>query len=336
MERTGRTPATPLLEVEDLVKRYAVRQGLFKSGGAQLAAVDRVSMALGRGQVFGLVGESGSGKSTLARCIVRLAGADSGRVRFNGVDMHGMGHRELLDARRRIQLIFQDPAAALSPRRTIRQTLTEPLDHFSIGRPEQRPGLVARALETVGLDAAALPRRPHQFSSGQRQRIGIARALLCEPELVIADEAVSALDVSVQAQILELILRLRAERGIAFLVISHDLAVIRQVADVIGVMYRGQLVETAACQALFDHPMHPYTRQLLAAVPDPDPSVRRDHPAGAAGLARLPAGAGCVFAHRCEQATDRCATAEPADVAHGNAAGHRVKCHLYDDPREDS
>jgi oligopeptide/dipeptide ABC transporter ATP-binding protein len=334
MESATRTSAAPLLQVEELVKRYAVRHGPFRNAGPQLAAVDRVDMAIGRARVVGLVGESGSGKSTLARCILRLVEPDSGRVRFKGADVLGMGRRELLDVRRRIQLVFQDPAAALSPRRTILQILTEPLDHFGIGTREERPGLAATALETVGLDAGALPRRPHQFSSGQRQRIGIARALLPGPELVIADEAVSALDVSVQAQILELIQKLRTERGIAFLMISHDLAVIRQVADVIGVMYRGQLVESAACQALFDDPLHPYTRQLLAAVPDPDPSIRPDTPVGAAGLARLPARTGCVFAHRCGQATEQCRVAEPAEVAQDIATGHRVKCHLYADQLE--
>jgi peptide/nickel transport system ATP-binding protein len=320
----------PLLRVEDLGKRYAVRHGPFSGTGPALAAVDQVSLSIESGRIFGLVGESGSGKSTLARCILRLVEPDTGRVLFHGRDLLGMSRRELDGARQRIQLIFQDPAAALSPRRTVLQTLTEPLDHFGIGTKQERTGLAAEALATVGLDTGALPRLPHQFSSGQRQRIGIARALLAEPELVIADEAVSALDVSVQAQILDLVLRLREDRGISFLFISHDLAVIRQVADQVGVMYRGQLVEAATRDALFDDPMHPYTQQLLAAAPDPDPSLRREAPLSAAGLVRLPMESCCVFAHRCPRVMNRCEAAEPEEYRLGKAGRHRVKCHLFD------
>ncbi|NIP17245.1 MAG: ATP-binding cassette domain-containing protein [Xanthomonadales bacterium] len=325
------TKAPALLEVCDLGKSYTLRQGSFSGAGPALAALDGVSFSVERGQVFGLVGESGSGKSTLGRTIVGLARPDSGRVLLEGRDLSGMGRRDLMEARRRIQVIFQDPGSALSPRRTVLQILTEPLNHFGIGARRERPALAAEALETVGLDAGALARYPHQFSSGQRQRIGIARALLAEPDLVIADEAVSALDVSVQAQVLELMRHLRDERGIAFLMISHDLAVIRQLADVIGVMYRGQLVEYAGRDELFQDPHHPYTRQLLAAIPDPDPAMPPAPTVSAAGLARLPKSPGCVFAHRCDRALAYCNERPPGEHRPGPAPEHRVKCHLYQD-----
>ena len=319
----------PLLQVEELSKHFKVKQGAFSGSGPMLAAVDRVSFSIERGQVFGLAGESGSGKSTLGRAIAQLTRPDSGKVLFGGRDLGRLGAREMRNARRKIQIIFQDPAAALSPRRTILQTLTEPLNLFGIGKRGARNTLAAEALNTVGLDSSALPRMPHQFSSGQRQRIGIARALLTDPDLVIADEAVSALDVSVQAQILELISQLQRERGIAFLFISHDLAVIQQVADVAGIMYRGQVVEIAPCEQLFAQPLHPYTRQLIAAVPDPDPSVAREMAVPATGLARLPKGSGCVFAHRCREVMPLCRETEPPDSTTGPVPQHRVKCHLY-------
>jgi oligopeptide/dipeptide ABC transporter ATP-binding protein len=324
-------PAPPLLQVENLSKHFSVRHGAFSGAGPTLAAVDRVSLTMGEGVIFGLAGESGSGKSTLGRAILQLVKADSGRVLYRGQDLAKLGSRAMREVRQRIQIIFQDPAAALSPRRTIRQSLLEPLDLFGIGAPAERTALAIDALHTVGMDGDALPRLPHQFSSGQRQRIGIARALLTEPELVIADEAVSALDVSVQAQILELVVQLRRERGIAFLFISHDLAVIRQVADVVGIIYRGQLLETAPCEQLFATPLHPYTRQLLASVPDPDPAAHRESLDPAAGLLREAAGRGCVFARRCPDAMPHCRRNEPAASAPVSGRPHRVKCHLYSD-----
>lgn len=346
--KTGRWPATirwadvvkerhqdnsprTVLRIEQLTKHYQVRQSPFSGTGPTLAAVDRVSLGIEAGCIFGLAGESGSGKSTLGRAILQLVKPDAGRILFKGRDLANLGSREMHDVRRRIQIIFQDPATALSPRRTIGQTLLEPLDLFSIGASNERTGLAVDALQAVGLNGDALPRFPHQFSSGQRQRIGIARALITGPELVIADEAVSALDVSVQAQILESIVQLRRDRGIAFLFISHDLAVIRQVADDVGIMYRGQLVEAAAREQLFANPLHPYTRQLLASVPNPDPSARRGSLNAPAGLLREPAGTGCVFTRRCGEAMPVCRQSEPADTRPRRSRPHRVKCHLYEE-----
>ena len=323
-------PNETLLQVTDLSKHFSVRHGLFRGTGPRLAAVDRVSLEIGERRIFGLAGESGSGKSTLGRIIVQLLRADSGQILYRGRKIDTLTGQDLRDLRRRIQVIFQDPAAALSPRRRIRQTLLEPLNLFGIGARDERESLAVEALEAVGMDGKALPRFPHQFSSGQRQRIGIARALLTGPELVIADEAVSALDVSVQAQILELILQLRRERGIAFLFISHDLAVIRQVADEVGIMFRGQLVESAPCAELFDRPLHPYTRQLLASVPSPDPDHQGATLEAAGGLVREPAGPGCVYAHRCSESKSRCLVENPRDHRPDPDHAHRVKCHLYD------
>ncbi|NIM70750.1 MAG: ATP-binding cassette domain-containing protein [Xanthomonadales bacterium] len=319
----------PLLQVQHLSYRFPAQHGVFRGQGPGLAAVERVSFAIAPGQVFGLVGESGSGKSTLARCLLRLLRPQAGRVLFAGRDLLAAGPAELRQARRRMQVVFQDPMTALSPRRTIGQSLHEPLQQFRLGSPREREDRIVAGLAEVGLDAGVLNRYPHQLSSGQRQRVCIARALLPGPDLVVADEAVSALDVSVQAQVLKLVRELQRERGIAFLFISHDLAVIQQVADRVGVMYRGQLVETASRDDLFRQPLHPYTRALLAAVPDPDPSARRERPALPGQLSRKPATTGCAFESRCEQAMAVCRQEAPGDHPGNGNPQHRVKCHAY-------
>jgi len=322
---TGATAKPPLLEVRGLSLAYG------KSRGGS-PAVDDVSLALSRGEVLGLAGESGSGKSSLARGMVRLLEPLAGQVLLDGKDLGGLRGAALLEARRRLQVIFQDPATALSPRRTIGQSLLEPLRHFALGGSEEHPGMVHEALAAVGMDDSCQGRYPHEFSSGQRQRIAIARALIARPDLLIADEPVSALDVSVQAQVLTLLLRLREERGIAVLLISHDLAVIRQLADSVAVMYRGRLVEHAPADALFANPMHPYTRQLLAAVPGIEPGRPRSLPVpGAALTTGSRPGLGCAFRRRCPVSMEACAGTAPVLAGLANDPAHRVECLRYEE-----
>ena len=247
--------ATPLLEIRKLSVSFQQRDKV---------AVDGVSFSIEKGGILGLAGASGAGKSSIARAIMGLIKADSGEVLFNGEDILQMDSQQLSAARQRIQLIFQNPSAGLSPRRSIEQSLLEPLEHFTIGNKSTRQDKIRQILPTVGLDPDVLRRYPHQFSSGQQQRIAIARALLTDPDLLIADEAVSALDVSVQAQILQLLQKLQTERDIAILFISHDLAVIRQIASEVAIIYRGQLLEHSAADDFFVQPTHPYSKSLLA------------------------------------------------------------------------
>ena len=244
----------PLLKVEQLSLSFPRQQ----------RAVDRVSFTLAAGRTLGLVGASGAGKSTIARAILRLLEPDAGEILFKGENIFSMGKTQLQKTRQRIQMVFQEPSASLSPRRTVAQTLLEPLRHFALGDTGSQQVNIRKTLRTVGLDADVLHRYPHQFSTGQQQRIAIARALVTNPDLVIADEAVSALDVSIQAQILQLIQSLQKEHGIAFLFISHDLAVIRQIADEVAVMYRGQLLEHSSADMFFNQPAHPYSKALVA------------------------------------------------------------------------
>jgi peptide/nickel transport system ATP-binding protein len=247
--------ATPLLEIRKLSVSFQQRDKV---------AVDGVSFSIEKGSILGLAGASGAGKSSIARAIMGLITADSGEVLFNGEDILQMDSQQLSAARQRIQLIFQNPSAGLSPRRSIEQSLLEPLEYFTIGNKSTRQDKIRQILPTVGLDPDVLRRYPHQFSSGQQQRIAIARALLTDPDLLIADEAVSALDVSVQAQILQLLQKLQTERDIAILFISHDLAVIRQIASEVAIIYRGQLLEHSAADDFFVQPTHPYSKSLLA------------------------------------------------------------------------
>jgi len=246
---------TPLLEVRNLCLSFRQQEKV---------AVDDVSFSMRAGSILGLAGASGAGKSSIARAIVGLIKTDSGEIRFKGEDILRMDARQLSASRQRIQLVSQNPSACLSPKRSIGETLLEPLKHFSVGDERSREEKIRQILTTVGLDTDILQRYPHQFSSGQQQRISIARALVTDPELLIADEAVSALDVSVQAQILQLILSLQKERGIAVLFISHDLAVIRQIATEVAIIYRGQLLEHSAADDFFRQPTHRYSRSLLA------------------------------------------------------------------------
>jgi ABC-type oligopeptide transport system ATPase subunit len=328
MNRPKQHNRPPLLEIRNLSLSFHKQE--------QIAA-DRVSFSIAAGSTLGLVGASGSGKSSIARAIMRLLEPDSGEILFKGENILQMDSRQLMATRQRIQLVFQEPSASLSPRRSVEQTLLEPLEHFAIGDTNYRHEKIRQTLQTVGLDQDVLRRYPHQFSAGQQQRIAIARALVTSPELLIADEAVSSLDVSIQAQILQLIQTLQREHGITFLFISHDLAVIRQIADDIAVMYRGQLLEQSPADIFFSKPAHPYSRALLSFA-----SARE--PLGAAGGAwRLDRGrlstdkiSTCLFARNCPDKMPICERIEPADhdIQHKNQhnlGSYCVKCHLYDE-----
>ncbi len=321
--------SVPLVEVADLRKYFPVRGGLLRRVVAQIKAVDGVSLAVQAGKTLGLVGESGCGKSTLGRTILRLQAATGGTIRFAGEDITHLSRKQLLPWRQKMQAVFQDPYGSLSPRRTVAQTIREPLDVHRVGTAAVRNARVAELLEVVGLSPRSANRYPHEFSGGQRQRVGIARALALNPRFIVADEPVSALDVSVQSQVLNLIARLQRERGIAFLFISHDLAVIQHVSDQIGVMYLGRLVELAPAAALFRNPLHPYTMALLSAVPQLDATGRqRLVLSGDVPSPRNPP-SGCPFHTRCPQAMDLCRSTAPALQPAPGDTPRTVACHLY-------
>jgi oligopeptide/dipeptide ABC transporter ATP-binding protein len=296
-------------------------------------AVDDVSFAIAAGETLGLVGESGCGKSTVARTILRLVEPTAGEVRFAGRDVLPLRAGELRALRRRLQIVFQDPYGSLNPRMTVRQTLREPLDIHRLARGPARDARVAALLREVGLDAGLADHYPHELSGGQRQRVGIARALSVEPALIVCDEPVSALDVSVQAQVLNLLTALRDRRRLTYLFIAHDLAVVRHIADHVAVMYLGKIVESAPASALYREPRHPYTAALLSAVPMPDPGGRRARIVLAGDVpspARPPAG--CPFHPRCPHPSknERCRTEPPALRA--IAPGHLAACHFAEEP----
>ena len=286
----GRLPAPGLLSVDGLRKWYPVRGGLFGRPAAWVRAVDGVSFEIQEGETFALVGESGCGKTTVGRSVLRLVEPTGGRVHFDGRDVLGLGRRALRRLRREMQLIFQDPYASLNPRMTVGEIVGEALEVHRIARGGEREERVAALLERVGLSAGYRSRYPHEFSGGQRQRIGIARALALQPRFIVCDEAVSALDVSIQAQILNLLQDLQQEFRLTYLFISHDLNVVQHLADRVAVMYLGRIVENAPAAELFADPKHPYTRALLAANPVPEPDVpRAPVPRGRGALAPRPA-----------------------------------------------
>ena len=321
--------SAPLLEVRDLHKHFEVGSpGLFGGQQEVLRAVDGVSFELARGETLGLVGESGCGKSTCARTLVGLYPPTSGQVMYEGEEISSLSHRDRAPFRRKIQMIFQDPYASLDPRQTVSSILTEPLRIHRLARPRQRRLRAMQLLDAVGLNPRHIHRFPHEFSGGQRQRIGIARALALEPDLIICDEPVSALDVSIQAQVVNLLGELQERFDLAYLFIAHDLAVVRHICDRVAVMYLGKVVELAERDALFDDPRHPYTRALLSAVPHPDPRIERgrerivlegDVPSP------LDPPTGCRFHPRCvergEVPDNRCVTVAPE-------LGSRSACHL--------
>jgi oligopeptide/dipeptide ABC transporter ATP-binding protein len=323
--------APPLLAVERLRTYFPVRGGVFLTAKAICKAVDDVSLAIAPGETLGLVGESGCGKSTLAKTVVRLLKPAGGSVRFEGTDLAPLSRRELKPYRRNIQMIFQDPADSLNSRQNVGKLLEEPFVIHHLGTADERREWVARLLDTVGLPARATERFPFEFSGGQRQRIGIARAIALRPKLVLCDEPVSALDVSIQSQILNLLLDLQAELHLSYLFISHDLAVVKHVSDRIAIMYLGRIVEEGQADEIYAHPLHPYTRVLLAAVPEPDPRQRRRLEV-VEGDVPTPINppSGCHFHPRCPHAEARCSAEAPAlrEVGPPGGPSHRVACHF--------
>jgi len=305
----------PLLEVRNLVKHFYVSGGLFGGRESVVRAVDDVSFAIHRGETLGLVGESGCGKTTTGRCILQLERPTRGQILFEDRDLATLTPEELRAVRRRMQVIFQDPYSSLNPRMTVGQIITEPLAvHRIVPDPVKREARVQELLGHVGLLPQHARRYPHQLSGGQRQRVGIARALAMEPALIVCDEPVSALDVSIQAQIINLLEDLQREFGLTYLFVAHDLSVVRHISDRVAVMYLGRIVELADRKALYDDPLHPYTRALLSAVPIPDPELeaRREHIVlGGEVPSPLHPPSGCVFHPRCPIAIDRCRAAVP-------------------------
>lgn len=314
-----------VLEVQDLVKHFAIRTGWLKT--SPLHAVDGVSLNLYKGQTMGLVGESGSGKTTVGRCILRLTEPTTGRVSYRGQDLLKLPSGEMRRARRQLQMVFQDPEGSLNPRFTCRKVLTEPLKRLGVAKGPELKEKVDDLVRQVGLQPDDMDKFPHQFSGGQQQRIAVARAMATKPEVVILDEPTSALDVSVRAQIVELLVKLQDEYGLAYLLISHDLSIVKYLSDVVAVMYLGQMVEMSPAKELFSSPLHPYTQALIASVPIPDPETRREKIVLEGEIpSPLNPPAGCRFHTRCPKALPVCSVDVPKPTVTGD---HFVSCHLF-------
>ncbi len=320
---------TPILKVEGLKTYFPVGGGLF--GKKQVVkAVNDVSFEVMEHETFGLVGESGCGKSTLGRTLVKIYEPTEGKIEFMGKDITKLNGSEMQDFRRNVQMIFQDPYASLNPRMTVGEIIREPMEIHNIGTPKERDEKVASLLETVGLKPDHVRRYPHEFSGGQRQRISIARTLALDPKFIVCDEPISALDVSIQAQIINLLERIQRERGISYLFIAHDLGAVKHISNRIGAMYLGSLVEIGSSDDLYHHPLHPYTQALLASIPIPDPKRMRERKKEEINgeiPSPLDIPSGCPFRTRCPYATERCAQEKPQLRQVGNS---KVACHLYD------
>lgn len=321
-----------LLEVRNVQKFFPIKHGFLSGKTKYVQAVDNVSFSIKKGETFGLVGESGCGKSTLGRTIIRLYDPTGGDIIFDGAEIGKMPASELKPFRKRIQMIFQDPYASLNSRMTVGDIIGEPIDIHNLASGEERTKKIYDLLERVGLSREHAGRYPHEFSGGQRQRIGIARALAVDPEFIICDEPISALDVSIQAQVVNMLEDLQKDFGLTYLFIAHDLSMVKHISDRIGVMYLGKMVELTDASELYERPEHPYTQSLLSSIPIPDPEVTRakkriilegDVPSP------LNPPSGCRFRTRCRYAMDRCSVDEPQ--LREVSPGHMVACHLMDD-----
>ncbi|MGH7361114.1 MAG: ABC transporter ATP-binding protein [Candidatus Methylomirabilales bacterium] len=318
----------PLLTVTDLKKHFRVRRGIPWEQAGVVRAVDGVSFTLRKGETLGLVGESGCGKSTTGRCILRLLEPTAGKVVFDGLSVFDASKEEMRRLRRQMQIIFQDPYSSLNPRMSVEQIVGEGMIIHRLARGAERRERTADLLRKVGLSPDHMKRYPHEFSGGQRQRIGIARALAVSPSLIIADEPISALDVSIQAQVLNLLEDLQEEFGLTYLFIAHDLRVVEHISDRVAVMYLGQIVEVAESRELYRNPLHPYTQALLSAIPIPDPTVKRERTIlKGEPPSPLRPPSGCRFHTRCPKRFEPCDRQEP--VLREIQPGHWVSCHLY-------
>lgn len=329
-------PKQPILKVNGLKKYFSLNSGIFTSNQQVVKAVDDVSFEIFKGETFGLVGESGCGKSSLGRTITQLYDATEGEVIFNGVDLTKLKPKELKPYRKSIQMIFQDPYSALNPYMNVEEIINEPIDiHLKVGKKEKRK-LVIDLLKKVGLKEGDLKKFPHEFSGGQRQRIGIARALAINPDFILCDEAISALDVSIQAQVVNLLKDLQDELGLTYLFVAHDLSMVRYISDRIGVMYLGRIVEIAGSEELYKKPLHPYTKGLFSAllIPDPKQTVLDENENSIQGELPSPINIpnGCRFRSRCPYAMDVCAHKDP--TLQEIETGHFVACHLYEIERD--
>jgi oligopeptide transport system ATP-binding protein len=318
--------ATSLLEVRDLAKHFPVRRGLTKKVVAHVRAVDGVSFDVCEGETLALVGESGSGKTTTGRLVLRLIEPTRGEVRFEGRDILALDKESMRKLRRKMQIIFQDPQSSLNPRMRVSSIVSEPLVIHRAADRQERAEQTAELLSLVGLDPSAGAKYPHEFSGGQRQRIGIARALALHPTFIVADEPISSLDVSIQAQILNLLMDLQEKLHLSYLFIAHDLRIVEHVSDRVAVMHLGKLVETAPTRELFDNPAHPYTRALLTSIPEPVPEKRPRRVVEGEQPSPLNPPSGCHFHPRCHAAFDRCREEEPVSLDLGN--DHKASCHL--------